>query len=140
MGRGTAKGRAPMFIATVRWESSSHPKYETRRFSCVSDFNEFRDLNHDNAANSAWYIGPRTGLDATARDTFELLDFTIDGKYDPFGEAASRTSQTYSVNLGDDALQSTGRVAMAYTYRTLVAVNEHLIQLRVEQPTKGLVD
>lgn len=137
-GRGTAKGRAPLFVATVRWESSLHPKYQTRRFSCVSDREEFRGLNQDTAANSAWYVGPRTGLAAADRETFELMDFTVDGTPKKISRTSKQGSQTYSVNLGPEVLQSADRVTVAYTYRTVVAVNEHLLQLRVDQPTRGL--
>src|SRR5580765_1600597 len=41
MGRGTPNGRTPLFVVTVRWESSLHPKYRNRRFSAVSDIDEF---------------------------------------------------------------------------------------------------
>lgn len=34
-GRGRAHGRTPLFLATIRSESSLHPKYQTRRFSCI---------------------------------------------------------------------------------------------------------
>jgi len=80
MGKGTAKARAPLFVATIRWESSLHPKYQTRRFACVSDIKEFRELRQDRAAISAWYVGPRSGLAADDPETFELLDFTVDGE------------------------------------------------------------
>jgi len=42
------------------------------------------------------------------------------------------------VNLGQDALARHERVTISYTYRTLVAVDQHLLQLRVDQPTRGL--
>lgn len=138
MGRGTAAGRTPLFVATVRWESSLHPMYQTRRFSAVSDLSEFRDIRQDTAANSAWYVGPRTGLTAEDKETFELLNFTVNGEARTVRRTAKRGSQTYIVNLGQDAMQGQERVSISYTYRTLIAVSEHLLQLRVDQPTHNL--
>ncbi|WP_375477523.1 hypothetical protein [uncultured Jatrophihabitans sp.] len=137
-GRGTAKGRAALFVATIRWEAALHPQYQTRRFTCVSDIAEFRDIKQESAANSAWYVGPRTGLAAEDRQTFELLDFTVDGQARAIRRTTKKGSQSYSVSLGQEAMTSAERVTIAYTTRTLVAVHEHLLQLRVDQPTRGL--
>ena len=137
MDRSTAKGRAPMFVTTVRWEYSLVPTYQTRRFVCLSDIDEFRDLTEDTTATSAWYLGPRTGLDAGAKESFELVEFTVDGQPRPIRHTAKQGSQTSSVNLGHEAMQGEA-VTVAYTYRTLVSVDGHLLQLRVDQPTKGL--
>ncbi len=46
--------------------------------------------------------------------------------------------KTYSVNLGSDIVGAGEPVAVAYTYRTITPVNGHLLQLRVDQPTKAL--
>jgi len=136
--RSKPKRRAPMFVTTVRWESTLVPRYQTRRFACVSDLDEFRDLRQDTAANSAWYIGPRTGLDAAAKATFELVEFLVDGKARPIRHTVKTGSQTYSVALGQEAMRSAEPVTIAYTYRTLTSVDENLLQLRVDQPTRGL--
>jgi hypothetical protein len=135
---GTTPGRPALFIATVHWESRLHPHYQTRRFTCVSDLAEFRELKQDTAANSAWYVGKRTGLDAADPQTFRLVDFTIDGRDRPIRRTSKPGSQTYSVNLGEEAMRDAEQVTIAYTYRTLIAVNEHLLQLRVDQPTRNL--
>jgi hypothetical protein len=130
--------RARMFVTTVRWESTLVPQHQTRRFSCVSDIQEFRDLTHDAAANSAWYLGPRTGLDASARASFELVEFTVNGEARTIRRSAKEGSQTYTVNLGREAMEASNSVTIAYTYRTLTSVEENLLQLRVDQPTKGI--
>jgi hypothetical protein len=137
-GRGTALRRAPSLVAIVRWESVLHPKFRTRRFTCVSNIEEFRALKQDTAATSAWYVGRRTGLDAADPQTFELLEFTVDGEPRRISRSGKEGSQTYSVNLGAEALDSEERVTIAYTYRTLIAADEHLLQIRVDQPTRGL--
>jgi hypothetical protein len=136
--RSTTKGRAPMFVATVRWESTLIPTFQTRRFSAVSDLQEFRDLTQDTAASSAWYIGPRTGLEAGDRDSFELVEFSVDGEPRPIRRTTKQGSQTYSVNMGSEVVRAKDPLSITYTYRTLVAIDGHLVQLRVDQPTKGL--
>jgi hypothetical protein len=138
MDRSAPKGRAPMFIATVRWEFNLVPSYSTRRFVCLSDPEEFRDLSQDTAATSAWYVGARTGLDAASKDTFELVEFTVDGEARTIRRSAKQGSQTYNVSLEQVTTRSTKPMAVAYTYRTLLAFDGHLLQLRVDQPTRGL--
>jgi hypothetical protein len=133
-----ARRRQPMYLATVRWESTLIPLFAMRRFSAVGNLREFREIAHDTTANSGWYIGPRTGLDASARDTFELLDFTVDGVSRPIRRSTRQGSQTYTATLDDDTMKRGKPVTLAYTYCTLIAAAEHLIQLRIDQPTKGL--
>jgi hypothetical protein len=137
-GRPTAKRRVPMFVATIRWEFSLVPKYPTRRFVCLSDRDEYRDLNQDTAATSAWYVNPRSGLDASSKETFELVDFAVDGEPRPIRRTTKLDSQTFTVALGQEAMQATAPVTVTYTYRTLLAAGGHLLQLRVDQPTRGL--
>jgi hypothetical protein len=138
MDRGEGSARTPIFVTTVRWESTLKPIYQTRRFICLSDIEEFRDLTQDTMASSAWYVGARTQLDAGDKQTFELVEFTVDGTPRPIRRTAKQGSQTYTVNLGQEAMQSDKPVTVVYTYRTLTSVNDHLLQLRVDQPTKGL--
>ncbi len=138
MDRSTTFGRAPAFVATIRWEFSVTPTYATRRFICLSDLEEYRDLAQDTTATSAWYIGKRSGLDAGTKETFELVEFTVDGKPRPIRRSAKQGSQTYSVSLGQEAMQSNKPLAVSYTYRTLVALDDHVLRLRVDQPTRGL--
>lgn len=138
MDRDTTLGRVPMYIATIRWEFTAVPTYPTRRFVCLSDLEEYRDLRQDTAATSAWYVRAQPGVDAGSKDVFELVDFTVDGEPRPIRRTAKAGSQIYSVNLGRDAIAAGRTVTIAYTYRTVVPVDGHLLQLRVDQPTKGL--
>ena len=114
------------------------PHYPVRRFTCLSDLDEFRELAQDTAAQSAWYLRPQAGIDAAARETFELLDFTVDGESRPIRRSAKTGSQTYSVSMGQEAIEAGKPVAVAYTYRTLLPASGHRLLLRVDQPTKGL--
>lgn len=136
--RSTPDGRAPTFATTVRWEFTLIPSYQTRRFVCLSDLEEFRDLDQDTVATSAWYLKPRPGVDAGSQETFELVQFTVDGKPRTIRRAAKPGSQTYSVSLGKDIVDARKPITIAYTYRTITSANGPLLQLRIDQPTRGL--
>lgn len=138
MDRSATGGRAPLFVTTVRWEFTVTPTYATRRFVCLSDLEEFRDLDQDTVATSAWLIKPQPGLDAGSKDVFELVEFTVDGESRPIRRSAKAGSQTYSVSLGKEVIEAARPVKVAYTYRTVVRAVGHFLQLRVDQPTHGL--
>jgi hypothetical protein len=114
------------------------PKYPVRRFLCTSDEEEFRDLDQDTAATSAWFVRPRHGVDASSRESYELLEFTIDGESRPMRRSQKSDGQTYTVTVGDEVVARAQPVTMSYTFRTVAAVEGHFLQLRVDQPTKGL--
>jgi len=135
---GTSKGRAPMYVATVRWEFSVIPKYQTRRFVCLSDLEEFRDLDQDTVATSAWYVRPQPGVDASDKGIFELVDFTVDGEPRTIRRSTKHGAQTYTVSVGREAVAAAQPITIAYTYRTVVPIDGHLLQVRVDQPTRGL--
>jgi hypothetical protein len=138
LDRDTAKGRIPLFVTTIRWEFEVVPRYGTRRFICLSNLDEFRDLDQDTVATSAWYLRPQPGIDAAAKDSFELLDFTVDGQPRTIRRSSKQDSQTYSVNIGQEAMDAGKAVHVAYTYRTVLPIGGHRLLLRVDQPTKGL--
>ena len=135
---GALKRHRPFYVATIRWEFRLTPVYTTRRFVCLSDVEEYRDLEQDTVATSAWFVSPQTRLDAAAKSTFELVEFLVDGEPRPIRRTTKENSQTYSVNLGQPAMHTAEPVSIAYTYRTLIAADGHLLQLRVDQPTRGL--
>jgi hypothetical protein len=137
MDKGTTKGRA-LFVVTMRWEYRLTPAYATRRFTCTSDIREFRELNLDNAGTSVWYVPSTAGIDASHPAAFELLEFTVDGAPCKVRRTAKAGAQTYSATLPAEALTSEHPVNVAYTYRTVVAVDGHCLRFRVDQPTKGL--
>ncbi|MGX7681584.1 hypothetical protein ACSMXN_22090 [Jatrophihabitans sp. DSM 45814] len=136
--RRTPKGCAPRLIITMRWEYSLRPHFAVRRFSAVSDLREYRDITQDTAANSVWFVGRRAGLEAADKNAFELMDFAVDGVERPIRRTARQSGQTYTARLGDEAIGASEPVGLAYTYRTRVPLQENLLQLRVDQPTRGL--
>jgi hypothetical protein len=139
MANHLPKASGPFYVATIRWESTLRPVYATRRFTCMSDSDEFREIVHDTAAaSSAWYVGKRTGLDAADPKTFEVVDFAVNGELRTIRRTSKAGTQTYAVSLGDEAMQSQEPIKVTYTYRTLLSAREPLLQLRVDQPTKGL--
>ncbi|OHV61409.1 hypothetical protein [Pseudofrankia sp. BMG5.36] len=145
-GRGTPSGSSPVAAATgaglleasVRWEYQTVPASPVRRFVCVSDRQEYRELSQEAGATSAWYIPPVDGLDGGAKEAFELLEFTVDGRARPIRRSAKSGSQTYSVAVGKEALSAGRPVTVSYTYRTVARRDGRLIKLDVEQPTRGL--
>ncbi|NHC12669.1 hypothetical protein [Motilibacter deserti] len=105
----------PVFVTTVRWEFTVVPTYATRRFACLSDWDEYRDLDQDTAATSAWFVKPESGLDAGAPETFELVEFIVDGQPRPIRRSAKAGSQTYSVSLPRQTLEAGEPVKVADT-------------------------
>lgn len=104
----------------------------------TADSREFRELSDDDAGASAWYFKPKGKLEAADPAAFEVLDFTVDGEPRKLRRSTKADSQTYSANLGSEAVRAGTPVTVAYTLRTVTALNGHRLRLRVDQPTKGL--
>ncbi|WP_045877247.1 hypothetical protein [Pseudofrankia sp. DC12] len=144
MVRGTPSGsaspatRTPMFALTARWEYTTIPASPMRRFVCVSDRQEYRDLSQEAGPTSAWWFRPVDDLHGGSPEAFELAQFTVDGKERPIRRSARDGSQTYSVSVGKAAVEAGEPVVISYTYRTLVRQDGRLIKIDVEQPTRGL--
>src|SRR4051794_14836082 len=52
----TSKRGNGLFVVAVHWEFTTVPVFATRRFVCLDDLDEFRDLEQDRkSATSAWY-------------------------------------------------------------------------------------
>jgi hypothetical protein len=137
MEKGAPDGSTPTFTATVRWDYTVVPEHQTRRFACVSDRQEYRELAQDPAATSAWYMRPKAGIDAGSREAFELVHFSVDGDSRPIRRAVRKDGQLYTVNLGEEAVRAAKPVSVSYTYRTLASRHGHLLHVDVEQPTRG---
>lgn len=142
-GRGSAEG-APsgsdtgLFDVTVRCEYSVVAKHPTRYFACVSDKKEYRELSAESGSTSAWYLSPRQGVDASTRDSFELIQFTVDGTERTIRRSMRKGGQTYSASVGHGTTLPTESVSISYTYRTVTAIDGHLLYFALEQPTRGL--
>ncbi|WP_222423214.1 hypothetical protein [Arthrobacter woluwensis] len=136
-GVRNAKG-VPLFIVTARWEYTFIPSHATQRFACVSDKDEFRELVTDIPATAAWFMTPASGLDASAQDSFELVQYSVDGQERSIRRSARKTGQTYSVNIGEETVRAQLPVTVSFTYRTLTLRAGHMLHFDIDQPTKGL--
>lgn len=129
-----------LFQLTVRWEYKMTPTNPLMRFSCVTDIDEFRMLLADPSSMLTWHFTPSTNVDAGSAEAFELLEFAVDGSR----REATRTvraggaSQVLTVDIGPEHVVARRPVALAYTYRTLIHQNGHLLHLDIARPTKGL--
>ncbi|KPM56412.1 hypothetical protein ACG83_00095 [Frankia sp. R43] len=143
---GTPKGSSSaadaagvgLLAATVRWEYTTVPVSPVRRFVCTSDRDEYRELSAEAGATSAWYFRPVGDLDGAAREAFELVQFTVDGRARPIRRSMKRGSQTYTAAMGDEVIAAGQPMLVSYTYRAVVRRDGRLIKLDVEQPTRGL--
>ncbi|MGK2348587.1 hypothetical protein [Actinomyces sp. W5033] len=126
----------PLFTVTVEWEYATIPSGPVRRFACVSDREEYRELLLDLPATSPWLMRPRPGMDAASKDAYELLELTVDGRPQPIRRTARKTGQTYSVNL-DAAACSGEPVRIRQVFRTVTPTWGHRLYLQLPQPARG---
>ncbi|MHA7271199.1 hypothetical protein [Arthrobacter sp. HLT1-20] len=137
IGERNAKG-VPRFVVTVKWEYTVVPAHETQRFACVSDKEEFSDLVTDIPATLAWFMTPASGFDAADKESYELVQYTVDGDQRAIRRTARKTGQIYSVRLGRDVVVAAKPVRVSFIYRTITAQSGHLLHFDIVQPTKGL--
>jgi len=76
--RGAGPG-VPMFVATFRYDYHVTSPAATMRFACVTDLDEYRELQADPDMTEAWYVQPKPGLDGSSPDVFELVEVTVEG-------------------------------------------------------------
>lgn len=133
----TEPGHAGLTV-TVRHEYTTVPANHLRRFVSVSDFDEYRELAQDPASTFAWYYRPGNGIDAGAKEAFELVQFTVDGEERPIRRTARKGAQTYSVNLGIAEEQQGPERTISYTYRLKPAAHNRLLHFDIEQPARGV--
>ncbi|ROQ54835.1 hypothetical protein EDF36_3305 [Rathayibacter sp. PhB152] len=131
-------GGVPRFAVTVTWEYSVIPSSPVQRFACTSDRDEFHELVSDIPSTSTWFMTPRPGFNASSRDAFELLQFSVDGEEKKIRRSARKTGQTYSVGIGDDAVRDGRMVRIRHVYRTITPRSGHRLYVAIAQPTKGL--
>ena len=133
-----ASAATPLFVLTARYEYRVKPVNHVRRFTSVSDMADYRTIMDDPGETSAWYINPATGLNGHDKAAFELVQFSIDGEDRTIRRTARAGSQTYSVTIGKDLIDSGDFATVAYTYRTVLRQSGHMLYVDVEQPSKGL--
>lgn len=129
---------APRFAVTVTWEYTVVPNSPTARFVCTSDREEFHDLLSEVPATSTWFMTPRPGFDAAERTSFELLQYRVDGEELPIRRSARKSSQTYSVRVGEERVVNARPVRIRHVYRTITPRSGHMLHITIAQPAKGL--
>ena len=126
-----------LFDVTVEWEYTTIPSGSVRRFACVSDRQEYRELLLDVPATSPWLMQNRPGVDASSRESYELLELTVDGRPQTIRRSSRKTGQTYSVHL-DAAACSGEPVRIRQVFRTLTPAWGHRIFFELPQPARNM--
>ncbi|MCA1706108.1 MAG: hypothetical protein LC808_23745, partial [Actinobacteria bacterium] len=126
-------GHGSMFVATLRWEYRLTPASSTMRFACVSDPGEYRDQLRDQTTTSAWYFDQSAPIDAAAREAFELVQLTVNGKARPIRRTERKGAQLYTASLSPTTMNGEP-VTVAYTYRVLVQRHGHVLYLDLPRP------
>ena len=132
------KAGPAMFEVTVHWEYTTIPKHAQRRFVALSDRAEYAELAQSGGNVSPWYVKPRPGYTAADRATFELLQFSVDGEERRISRSVRKGGQTYTVNVGSEAVAAGAETAISYTYRTITPQAGHLLFFDIEQPTRDI--
>ncbi len=128
----------PRFAVTVTWEYTVIPSSPVQRFACTSNREEFHELLSEMPSTSTWFMTPRPGFNAADRDAFELLQYSIDGEELPIRRSARKSSQTYTVRLGDEIVKEGRPVRVRHVYRTITPQSGHMLHITIGQPAKGL--
>ena len=127
----------PLFDVTVEWEYTTVPSGSVRRFACVSDRREYRELLLDIPATSPWLMQNRPGVDAASRESYELLELTVDGRPQAIRRSTRKTGQTYSVQL--DAAACGGEpVRIRQVFRVVTTKWGHRLYFELPQPCRRL--
>lgn len=122
----------------MEWEYTVVPSHPVARFACVSDRDEFYELTTDVPATSTWFMTPRPGFDASKRECFELLSYSVDGDEKRIRRSERKTGQTYSVTLGEDLVREGRPVRVRHVYRAVAAKANHQLFLEVAQPARDV--
>jgi hypothetical protein avisC_04866 len=85
-----------------------------------------------------WYRRPVPGLEVNDPEVFALEQFTINGRSIDFSRQADDVSQVYTVDLGQDTIEQGQSVVVAFSFRTLVPRDGHVVHINIDRPTKGL--
>lgn len=130
-------GGTPLFDVVVEWEYTTVPSGPVRRFACVSDRDEYNELRQDVPATSTWLMVPRPGVDASSRESYELLEMTVDGEQQTIRRTARKTGQTYTVPLSQEAL-SGKPVRIRQVFRTVTPTWGHRLFFELPQPGRDV--
>ncbi|MFD6516378.1 hypothetical protein [Rhodococcus sp. NPDC060176] len=81
---------------------------------------------------------PRPGFDASSRDAFELVAFSIGGKARKIRRSGRRSGQIYSAAIGDDVVRDARPVRIRHAYRAIVDPANHRLFLAIAQPARNV--
>ena len=121
----------------VEWEYATVPADSLRRFVCTNDRTVYADLRRDVPVTSAWYIAPRPGVDIAAREVYELLELTVDGRPQSIGRATHPTGQIYTATLDNDARRGEP-VRIRHIFRTVTPAWGHRLFFELPQPARNV--
>lgn len=138
ISRGSTEGATPSFDVIVRWEYTVRPRHRIRKFAVVSDRQRYNELAAESGETSVWLKSPAPGMEVTDRSTFELMQFTVDGRELKVRRDATKASQVYRVDLGARAGEESDPVAVSFIYRVRVPQSGHLVYFDVDRPTRGI--
>lgn len=128
----------PLFSVSVQWEYTVTPSHPVQRFACVSDRDEYRELITDVPATYTWFMTPRPGFDASKREGFELLQFSVDGKPRTIRRSVKKSGQVYSASIGEEAVRAGQPVRIRHLYRVTTPQAGHRLFFELPQPARGL--
>ncbi len=126
----------PLFDVTVEWEYTTIPYGASRRFTCVSDRQEYNELLLDVPATSPWLMTPRPGIDAAEKSAYELLQLTVDGRPQKIWRSTRKSGQTYTVTLDREAI-SGKPVRIKQTTRATTPTWGHRLYVELPQPARN---
>ena len=132
----SARG-TPLFDVTVEWEYTTVPSGTVRRFACTSDRAEYNELLLDVPATSPWLMTNRPGMDASSKESYELLELTVDGVPQAIRRTVRKSGQTYSVALADSA-RSGQPVRIRQVFRTITPQWGHRLFFELPQPGRNM--
>ncbi|TWS17767.1 hypothetical protein FK529_18920 [Tsukamurella asaccharolytica] len=130
-------GGTPLFDVTVEWEYTTVPSGTVRRFACTSDRAEYNELLLDVPATSPWLMTNRPGMDASSKESYELLELTVDGIPQVIRRTVRKNGQTYSVALADTA-RSGQPVRIRQVFRTITPQWGHRLFFELPQPGRNM--
>ena len=80
---------------------------------------------------------PRPGMNAASKESYELLELTVDGRPQSIRRTARKTGQTYSVQL-DTAARSGEPVRIRQVFRTITPTWGHRVFFELPQPARNM--
>lgn len=118
-------GNTPPFRAVACVDSCA---YQTGKNTVI-----FLDV----PATSLWLMQNRPGVDAASRESYELLELTVDGRPQAIRRSIRKTGQTYSVRL--DAAACSGKPArIRQVFRVVTPKWGHRLYFELPQPCRRL--